>query len=173
MEEMLDNYCDDQRIGMITGFNPVGRWRAENQQYHFSYCGAIWGWASWRRMWRHYDVDMKLWADPNVRERIQNVFAHPEIYKQRMLAYDLVYRGVTDTWDYQWSVARLTQSAMSVVPAVNLVRNIGIRPDATHTKGHVGKLDTLPVLEMTFPLRLHPWVMVDRDYDYAFTAALK
>lgn len=172
-DEMLEHYRDDERIGMISGFNPLGQWKSDRQQYHFTYCGSIWGWASWRRAWRWYDVEMRLWADPKVRQRIRDLFAEPELYEGRMQAYDRVYRGEVDTWDFQWSVARLARSALSVAPAVNLVRNLGFRADGTHTRKPHPVVDAVPVLPMTFPIRFHDRVAVDREYDLAFTGALK
>ena len=40
-----------------------------------------------------------------------------------------------DTWDVQWILTTWRYRALSVRPNQNLVRNIGFRPDATHTYG--------------------------------------
>jgi hypothetical protein len=171
-DEKLSRYRNDERVMMITGTNALGRWKAERQQYHFSYCGSIWGWASWRRAWRHYDVDMSRWADEETRQRVRDVFADPELYEGRLASYDAVYRGKVDTWDMQWSFARIIQSGLSVVPAVNLVSNIGFGPDATHTRKSASPVAALPTEAMSFPIRFHDAVAVDRAYDLEFTRRL-
>lgn len=172
-DEMLLRYRDDERIMMISGFNPLRQgWKADQQQYHFSYCGAIWGWASWRRAWRFYDVEMKRFADLEVRERIKDLYVDPALYGGRMQSYEKVFRRELDTWDYQWSFARAIQSGLSVVPSRNLVTNIGFGSDATHTKKSHAILDGAATHPMTFPIRFHDFVVVDRAYDHAFTAAV-
>jgi hypothetical protein len=112
---------------------------------------------------------MSLWANKTVWERVKDVFAYEELYKSRIDAYDGTYRGLIDTWDYQWSFARAVQSGLSVVPAVNLVTNIGFGPDATHTRGNHATFQNVAAQPMKFPIRFHPYVAVDRDYDRAFT----
>lgn len=171
-DELLERYRDDERVMMITGLNPVAPWQADRQSYHFSYCGAIWGWASWARAWQHYDVEMHAWDDPAARDRVRDVFAEPALYEPRIAAYDRVRRGEIDTWDMQWSFARAVQSGLSVVPAVNLIRNIGVGGDATHTQRPHPMAD-LPTTPIEWPLRHPPFVAVDRDYDRAFTHHLK
>lgn len=168
-DEMLARYRDDDRVMMVTGFNPLGRWKAESQTYHFSYCGSIWGWGSWRRAWRFYDVDMRLWQEPERRQRVKDVFCEPELYEGRIAAYDAVAQGKVDTWDMQWSFARIVQSGLSIVPAVNLVSNVGFGPDATHTHKAQSPVADLPTSPMTFPIRFHDYLAVDREYDRQFT----
>lgn len=168
-DETLARYRDDERVMMVTGTNPLGRWKDERQSYHFSYCGSIWGWASWRRAWRHYDVDMRLWNDEEARQRVRDVFAEPALYESRIAAYDKVARGEVDTWDMQWSFCRIINSGLSVVPSVNLVSNIGFGEGATHTRSANSPVASLPTTPVTFPLRFHDYVAVDRAYDRAFT----
>jgi hypothetical protein len=172
-DEMLTRYRDDERIMMISGFNPIADgWKANTQQYHFSYCGSIWGWASWRRAWKHYDVNMKLWGSDEIRNRIKDILADPRLYESRLALYDKVHRGEIDTWDFQWSFARLIQSGLSVVPSRNLVSNIGFGSDATHTKRGSAAVDSAATHAMTFPIRFHDYVAVDREYDLEFTRVI-
>jgi len=168
-DAMLGYYADDQRVMMVSGFNPLGQWKAARQQYHFSCCGSIWGWASWRRAWRFYDVNMSLFSDAELRDRVTDVFGDPEIAAPRIAAYARTHRGEVDTWDFQWSFARALQSWLSVVPSTNLVRNLGFRDDATHTRKPRALMSELPAGEMTFPLRFHSYVAPDREYDRQFT----
>ncbi len=167
-QEILELYRDDKRVMMVTGSNMLGEWKSTVQSYHFSYYGGIWGWASWRRAWSHYDVDMPLWRDPEIRDRVRDVIARSSHFRLRAKAFDKTSAGVIDTWDYQWSFARLIQSGMTVVPAVNLISNIGFGSEATHTKNPRATVANLEVFSCCFPLSLSRFVAVDRDYEIAF-----
>ena len=60
------------------------------------------------------------------------------------------------TWDYQWFYACWKNNGLSAIPSKNLVSNIGIGPDATHTKSKT-KISMFPkqIQKMYFPL-IHP-----------------
>ena len=77
---------------------------------------------------------MKSWPafrDGGMLERIFETHEEQE-YWRKML--DQTYAGKIDTWDFQWFYAVWSQGGLSIVPRVNLVSNLGFRPDATHTK---------------------------------------
>ncbi|MDY7015907.1 MAG: glycosyltransferase family 2 protein, partial [Cyanobacteriota bacterium] len=164
-EELLNQYRDDERIWKIDGTNILTEWKSSLQSYHFSNFGAIWGWASWRRAWQNYDVDMKLWANPEAKNRVRDVIGDRQQYLNRKKVFDRTYAGKIETWDYQWGFARLLNSGLSVVPAVNLVSNIGFTDSATKTKIDFSGVSNLPRFPMNFPLKAPCGVAVDRDYD--------
>ena len=167
-EELLTKYRNDRRIMMVSGTNILGDWKAASQSYHYSYYGGIWGWASWRRAWQHYDVSMKEWENDEVKARIKDIVCDEEQYSSREHAYDRCLAGNCDTWDIQWNFSRLSQSGLSVVPSVNLISNIGFTPEATHTKRFregVANRETQPI---SLPLSTSPCLIVDRQYDRKF-----
>ena len=69
-------------------------------------------------------------------------------------AFDRVYEGELDTWDFQWMLTSWMRSGMAIVPNGNLVSNIGFGSDATHTVEE-NRLTNRPVHPMRFPMR-HP-----------------
>jgi hypothetical protein len=167
-EVLLRQYRHDQRVMIISGSNLLGKWRSNSQSYHFSYYGGIWGWASWRRSWNYFDVNMKGWAIPEVKHRIRDVLCDPEQYQWRKRLFDGVYSGQIDSWDYAWNFARLLQSGLAIVPSLNLIKNIGFGAGATHTSGSGHFASKLSLHSMVFPLKDPPGVTVDRDYDRRF-----
>ena len=57
--EALAFYRDDERVMHING-SVFGLCETSFKESAFFYRYAhIWGWASWRRAWKYYDVDMK------------------------------------------------------------------------------------------------------------------
>ncbi|MBW4633619.1 MAG: glycosyltransferase family 2 protein [Iphinoe sp. HA4291-MV1] len=177
-EELLEKYRYDERIMMISGLNILGQWKPDIQSYHFAYYGSIWGWASWRRAWRYYDVNMELWSKPETKERLRDIICDIKQYLNREKDFDHVYYGRIDTWDYQWDLARFLQSGLSVVPSENLISNIGFDRDGTRTIEDTKGFSKISLFPMLFPLR-EPYTMtVDRDYSYfyykkAWTYSLK
>lgn len=133
-EELLEKYRDDARIGIISGNNfQFGRKRT-GYSYYFSRYPHIWGWASWRRVWKNYDVEMKLWPEIRDGKWLEDLLETKRSIWYWKHTFDMVYKGRIDTWDYQLTFHCWTQNSLSIVPNVNLISNIGFGRDAVHTK---------------------------------------
>ena len=166
-EIMLDRYRDDQRIMAISGTNFLEKWKSDIQSYHFSYWCGIWGWASWKRAWKYYDYEMKLWGNSQVQERVNDLLVSENQFKNRKKIFDKFYQQpeAIFSWDYQWHFACLAQSGLTIVPCVNQVSNIGFGKGATHTRWSNPLLENLKTYPMLFPIRNNDFVAVDRGYD--------
>ena len=154
-EELLERYQDDERIMSISGSNFQFGLRRTDDSYYYSRYAHIWGWASWRRAWGLYDVEMKLWPELRETEWLLAVLDNEEAVGHWRQIFDEVYFGRNDTWDYQWNFACWTQHALAVSPEVNLVSNIGWGSNSTHTGNTDSLLSNIPEQEITFPLK-HP-----------------
>src|SRR3990170_8789823 len=53
---LLDHYKDDNRIMHISGFNDQPIHKLDST-YYFSNYPRIWGWATWRRAWKFYEIE--------------------------------------------------------------------------------------------------------------------
>ncbi|MBR8826970.1 MAG: glycosyltransferase family 2 protein [Gomphosphaeria aponina SAG 52.96 = DSM 107014] len=167
-EELLDYYRDDKRIMVISGDNyQFGRQRTE-YSYYFSRYNHCWGWATWRRAWKYYDMEMKLW--PKIRDEggLRCILEDSKAIKYWSNILQKTYAGEIDTWDFQWTFACWVQSGLTILPDVNLVSNIGFGPEATHTKDSGNHSANLPVQAMGFPLQHPPLVIRQTEAD-AFT----
>jgi hypothetical protein len=161
-EELLARYREDWRVSQIGGVNFQDGFRPDRDSYYFSKLTHCWGWASWRDRWQSfYDVGMAHW--PAIRDagRAGELVGSAAEAPEWAAIFDRVHAGELDTWDYQWVFACMRQASRSVLPAVNLVSNIGFGADATHTLGH-SRLAAVPVEEMPFPLR-HPEALFARS----------
>jgi hypothetical protein len=164
-EELLEQYKDDERIMTICGSNRLGQWKHESQSYHFSLYGACWGWASWRRAWKHYDVAIQLWSEPDVQRSVQHVISNPKRSAFQKMRFDAVHAGEIDTWDIQWMFSRLIQAGLSIIPSVNLISNIGFGAEATHTKWGHGRDANRTTSSISFPLERPKVIVADREFD--------
>lgn len=155
--EMLARYRTDERIGTIAGTHfRVGTSYGE-ASYYFSKYPRVWGWASWRRAWAHYDRSASVWPEVLRCGALPGLTLPVErVYWERAL--EGVYRRAIDTWDYQLTLSCWTQSMLTVVPNHNLISNIGFGPEATHTT-KADPLANLPTSPLPFPLT-HPHLIV-------------
>ncbi len=157
-EELLIRYRDDERVMMIGGINYLGEWKTAYQSYYFSYFGGSWGWASWRRAWKHYDPGMKIWPLVQEARILEQIFPDPKHCAYWKEIFQQVYEGrMNDVWDYQWLLTCWVQSGYRVFPEFNLISNIGFRDDATHTFGE-SALANMLTHELSFPLKHPPFV---------------
>lgn len=165
MQEMLDFYNDSSRVMMISGTNLLKNYEIEGS-YTFSCFSSIWGWATWRRAWEQYDIDVKDW--PRIDKEgsfrcVQNGLAYTFLKKHM----DSVYTHEKDTWDIQWDYCRHKARGLGVVPKVNMINNIGFdRADATHTNGSSD--EDFSYGKLSFPLEHAVEIKRDVDYDEAY-----
>lgn len=158
-EQLLRYYADDERVMHISGTNFLTDWQREPEaSYYFSKLGQIWGWATWRRAWNHYDLSVgdyhkkweKGWLDdfwmveyaPHAHEFLLNVS------KEGMATY---------TWDYQWDFALYKQRGVCISPTINLVSNLGLEntDTSTHTFDKHEHFKVGNKKALSFPL-IHP-----------------
>lgn len=163
-DQLLEKYRDDERIAQISGINFLLGAKTLPYSYDFSRTPYTWGWATWRRAWKHYDATMKLWPLLRDEGRLPDVFGDARSARALRKPYEKIYQGEPRIWDYQWSFACYTQSMLSVVPNVNLVSNIGFGADATHTL-FASRIAHLPTEAMEFPLAHPPYVVRDSQFE--------
>jgi hypothetical protein len=164
-EKLLDYYREDERIMVISGDNfQFGRQR-DNYSYYFSRYNHCWGWASWRRAWQHYDVEMKLWKKIRDDRLLELMFSESRAIKYWQRIFQTTYDNKVDSWAYRWTFACWLQSGLTVIPQVNLVSNIGFDFDGTHTTVK-NTLANLPVTEMDLPLVHPPFVIRHSQADH-------
>jgi len=139
--EMLNRYRDNPQVMHISGANfQAGQLRGDGS-YYFSKFIHVWGWASWRRAWQHYDVDMLSWPEARQENWISKIHSSPVECKYWSDIFEQVYAEKIDTWDYQWVYACWRSDGIGIIPNANLITNIGAGPDATHTKEGAGSLE--------------------------------
>ena len=164
-EELLEKYREDNRVGHINGTNFQFGKDVSPYSYYFSRYYQVWGWASWRRAWKGYDVEMKLWPEMRRGSWLKEMLGDGRFVPYWRYIFDRVYGGSIDTWDYQWFFYLWIQKRLGIVPSVNLVSNLGFGSGSTNTKGH-NKFGNMDRRSMPFPLNHPPEVRRDEDADF-------
>lgn len=166
-DELLEKYRDDFRVGMITGFNPVADQFSKSHSYGFTTYPLIWGWASWRSRWKQYDITMKNWPRWNSQGKLYQIHnGNNANYFFWFKIFNKTYHNKIDTWDYQWVFANWLNQWISIIPKVNLIKNIGFGEDATHTTGvEPDILKNIQIDEFRFPVEHPDMVAADNTLD--------
>lgn len=178
--ELLKKYRYDDDIFVISGCNLVSAHYRSEYSYFFSNYNHIWGWASWRRAWKHYDCKMKDWAEFVSRGGMRNIRKNDPLFA---LYWNSVFytntTGQKASWDYIWAFSVWKHNGLSIRPSINLVDNIGFGKGATRTVSKTPQfiIDS-PASDITFPLKHPPKKAVDKLADkltdkYVFNISLK
>ena len=64
-EALLKYYRNDQNIGHISGCTEYPHASRSNCSYSISSIINICGWATWKRAWKHFDLNMPSWKEQN------------------------------------------------------------------------------------------------------------
>lgn len=130
-QELLEKYRYDERIMQINGNNYLFDKKQLKESYYFSKLNGCWGWATWRRAWRHFDGKMKGFTRFKEEKLIDNYFSNKEISDWMMSYLEEASKPECTIWSTQWAYAIVIRNGLGISPAVNLVQNIGFREDAT------------------------------------------
>ncbi len=134
---LLEKYKDDTRIWRISGrcYHPNFSLFLK-YDYIFTMYGHIWGWATWKRCWEEFDIDMKKLPIFLEERGFDSVFSN----KKQIKYYNKYYRSLSNNielkshaWGPQAAFSVFMNRGLSIIPSRNLVKNIGI--EGVHTKG--------------------------------------
>ena len=128
MDGALRAYNDREDIVHVSGYfvphnaslPPLGLIRAPSS----------WGWATWRRAWRHYNDDAEQLLT-EVRARDADAFDMDGTYGY----FDALERNATgtlDTWAVRWYASVFLRGGLTIYPRRSFVRNIGFGDDGTN-----------------------------------------
>ena len=165
-EDLLFRYKTSPSVFHICGMNMFPHLCKGENSYCFSSIANMWGWATWARAWKHYDLQMPDWNKENKKQFLSKWCVTRSFQKGMGNMFDLHCENDDPwTWDYQWFYACWRNNGLAAISSQNIVSNIGIGPDATHTvtdspvELYPDKLQSQP-----FPL-IHPNT-IQRDFSF-------
>jgi hypothetical protein len=158
-EEMLEYYKNEEKImhiGAQSFLKSMGQ-----DQYYFANTPFIWGWATWKRAWTKYDINISDWPQLKKNPQFLIYKMNREVISHWEKNFDAVYNyskessisSDANTWDYQWTYCLFKNEGLAIFPNKNLVSNIGFGPDATHTVEKNSRDVERPTFPITFPLK--------------------
>ena len=125
-QEMLKEHLNSEEVYMISSnqFTPY----EVNTDYTFSIYGHTWGWATWRRAWDKFDLNIEVSND--YLEILDNSLyqftgIERDYLKTRFEKMIINGKGGS-TWDLCWFYIRFVNRGLTIVPNKNLSSNIGV-----------------------------------------------
>lgn len=162
-QELLTLYRDNEKVMMISGNKVLPEYELNENSYYFSEYLHIWGWATWRRAWKHFDVEMSDWNKNNGYDFLNEHLHYKSTIKFWKIIIQEVYDKKIDTWDCQLQYASWKQKGLGVIPARNLVVNLGFGFEATNTTGSGGLYEKMKFQSINFPI-VHPKIVTPNTY---------
>ena len=171
-EELLERYKDDERIFKINAMNHLGVYDKTPNSYFFADGGCC-GWATWRRAWKNVDYEMGFYEDKYSLNCLEKKYKHSaSAIKACGIRLEAYKNGAKlSSWTNQMGISFRLQGQVAIVPKGNMITNIGLGNDSTHSVNSIKKLPNrlkkifyAEPVKMDFPLK-HPKYIIE-DYDY-------
>lgn len=172
---MLAKYRTNKKIISINGSN-LGYELKDGNSYTFSRFMNMWGWATWAD--RAIEIDYSLESWKRIKHPLwflykkmgQGIFdVDINWYKYWQQKFNLtIDKEIITWWDWQWIWHQTLHQKLSIVPAVNLISNIGFDRDATHTHERGNPAANIPTQSMKKPLCHPAKVKSDLAYEERF-----
>jgi hypothetical protein len=150
-QELLHRYRHEPQIMHISGSCYLPS-RPSRESYYFSQNPHCWGWATWRRAWQHFDVNMAQWSQLRDQDWLEERLP-PDSATTWRRNFEQVNQD-PQIWDFQWTFACWLNQGLSISPTVNLVSNLGFAANATHTF-RPNRFSNMPTQALDWPLQ-HP-----------------
>jgi hypothetical protein len=132
MKKYLTEYKNEDCYGVVCGYNILNR--SSNGGAFLSRYPHIWGWGTWRRVWKSFEVD-KNYSDESLRSLYGVLRLKKHQINSIIRGYKKIKNGLIDTWDMQFGIYILENNYLCIYPKNNLIINIGFDSFATNTKG--------------------------------------
>ncbi len=131
MNDGLDLYNDEERAGSIHGYIYPVKIKLPNT--FFIRGGDCWGWATWKRAWKHFEPDGKKLLQQIDERKLKNEFDYHGAYSY----YGMLKKqteGKNSSWAVRWHASLFLKGMLTLYPGVSFVRNQGADESGTHVK---------------------------------------
>ncbi len=147
-EILLEKYRNDDNILSISGNNLENKSYGDGS-YFLCKIPHIWGWATWKKSWEKFDINMKMYPQFKSSNKIKECINTVPSQKRFTRLFDLAYKDKNNIWDFKWTFAHFYFENYSIIPNKNLVTNIGFDLRATNLLSEDNFLSNLPLEEIT------------------------
>ena len=170
-KELLDRYENDYRINIICGMNNIDTYTDScPYSYFFTKSGSIWGWATWKRNIDLWDPNYKFLNNPYYTKLIWNNEG-----KGAQVLFDRIKEHKNSRKEHYESILGVHQrlwGQLNIVPTLNMITNIGIGANTTHSTSNINllppatrKLFYKKRYELQFPLKHPEYIVEDHEYE--------
>ncbi len=167
-DRLLERFQNDRRVMAISGTSYQQGISRTASSYYFSKYPHCWGWATWKRAWQHFRLEIPSWPTFRDQGHLSAVCSSEIEQSYWTKVFDRAHRGELDSWAIPWTYCCWAQNGLATIPAVNLVSNIGFGEDATHTNqtgSPIANMATEPLGEIEHPELMVRHLEADRFTD--------
>jgi len=161
-DELLEKYRDDTRIGTISGTNSQFGNNRTDYSYYFSKFGHSWGWATWKNVWDKFQNTMIQWPQIKKLNLLQDINSNKLFVNNWTKKFDSQYSNPS-SWDTQFVLTLFLNNYLNIIPAYNLVKNIGTQDSAHNMENN--PYVNMNITPVSFPLNHPPFFIIDRKAD--------
>ena len=164
----LEKYKNDTRVWTI-----IGRSHHQNssffkdQDYIFSHYSHCWGWATWKRVWEGFDINMPNSDKFMEQGGFDNVYFSVKEARFFNKHFSRIFQDdnlIKHSWAYPFNYYVCSNRGLSIVPAKNLIKNVGLY--GVHSSGTKSFVHNLEMCD-NFSFDKEPlFVLPNRKYDY-------
>lgn len=180
-KELLDKYENDTRINMICGMNHLGIYDNCPYDYFFSQGrGAIWGWASWRRVVDQWDAKYSLLDDEYNLALLKANLGSENKFNGFVQTCKRHRASGREHYESIFGYNRYFNSTFNIIPKKNMTCNIGIAAESTHAVSDITLLPKkvrrqlyMKTYELDFPLKHPKCVLDEKIYKHKLDILLK
>jgi hypothetical protein len=162
-EILLEKYRNNHEIAGICADFKFLRNEKPSNEYGFIDMPLVWGWASWRRVWKKYDFELRDF-DSSFMDK--GTFAG--LKKSGIQYWEKNFKKILerkiDTWDYQLSYYVMRDRMKFIHPMRNLITNKGFSANATHTRSRYDASSNVPSFRISQPYILNDKYTAYNDY---------
>ena len=168
-DELLDRYEKNNKIYRICGVNHEGISKIDSS-YFFSRKGATGSWATWRRVAEMWDETYSFLDDEKSIQKLKTRFESEDYFDSWLETAKINRASGKPFYETIFYANKILNDMLDIIPAKNLITNIGITPDAAHTKDlkmmsrALSKCFNAKRYELSFPL-IHP-KSIEEYYPY-------
>ena len=102
---------------------------------------STWGWASWRRAWKKFNLSFKDY-EKNIRnKKILNYYNDKKIFNWIKKYFDASISGKDNIWSIYWTYQIFYNDGLIIAPTKNYIDNLGF--DGSGTSGEYKKFKNL------------------------------
>ena len=167
-KELLDKYEHDERINHICGMNILGEYKDYPYDYFFGFTGSN-AWASWRRVVDGWSEEYAYLRDQHSVKNLRNI--HGKRFDRWYKSIDWHSKSGIPYWESILCLDSLMNSRLAIIATRNMVENIGMTTDSTHSDTKLEyltktekQLFDIPTFELDFPIKHPPYVVADIEY---------
>ena len=164
---MLNKYQTNKRISSVCGTNFLSDWTETKDSYLYSKYCHVWGWGTWKDRWQKIDFNLDNLDKIKKSKFLKKYLGSYRAYLYWHWILKKVKGKKIDSWAYIWNFKNFINETLSVIPTTNLLTNIGIGKNSSHTKSlsykYISARDEKNKLE--FPLKYPTNIIFNSKHD--------